>query len=109
MTGSKLFQARTGPKAGLFAMALVLAASPLLSACSGRDAAAAEKIAAAQDAATRAEKAAERAEKAANKAERGPPTPMDAGAAPTVVDGEAEPDPEPQDPSAVDAEGAPKT
>jgi hypothetical protein len=84
--GSKLFQ----PKAGLFAMAFLLASSPLLSACSGRDTAAAEKIAAAQDAAARAEKAAERAEKAAGKAERGPPTPFAAESEPAEQQDNAE-------------------
>lgn len=96
MSGTKHVQ----PKAGRLALAIVLAAAPLLSACSGRDTNAAEKIAAAQQAATRAEQAAERAEKAAAKMN---------GAQPAMVDAEPEPDPEPDDPSAIDPDDLPKT
>ncbi|GEM_PF-1900185 len=81
-------------------MALVLAATPLLSACSGRDTDTAEKVAAAQQAAKRAEQAAERAEKAAAKLN---------GEQPAVVDAEPEPDPEPLDPSAGDPDDQPKS
>ncbi|MBA4160523.1 MAG: hypothetical protein C0515_00215 [Novosphingobium sp.] len=81
-------------------MAIVLAALPLLSACSGRDTDTAEKVAAAQQAATRAEQAAERAEQAAAKLNAGQPT---------VVDAEPEPDPEPQDPAAGDQDDQPKS
>jgi len=79
------------PKAGHLALAIILASTPVLSACSGRDTTGAEKIAAAQDAAKRAEQAAERAERAAAKVDKSQPT---------MVDAEPEPDPEPQDPSA---------
>ena len=71
-------------KAGATLAAAAIAATVLLSGCSGRDTQLAEQTAAAEQQAIRAEKAADRAETAANQAARSaaPPPPAAAAADP---------------------------